>query len=109
MHSIKKKRAAYYFLQTAVLLILGLVVILPIYIAAVNAFLSLIHISTKFVENFDGWSLVPEIVLAPGEYSLPSGMQTYMDKSFQNIFNGADITGELENWDAEYERLIEGQ
>lgn len=38
MHSIKKKRAAYYFLQTAVLLILGLVVILPIYIAAVNAF-----------------------------------------------------------------------
>lgn len=66
-------------------------------------------VTTKFVENFDGWSLVPEIVLAPGEYSLPSGMQTYMDKSFQNIFNGADITGELENWDAEYERLIEGQ
>jgi len=32
-----------------------------------------------------------------------------MDKSFQNIFNGADVAAEVEGWDTEYQRLLDAQ
>lgn len=66
-------------------------------------------VTTKFVANISGWETVQEIVKLPGEYAAPSGMQSYMDKSFQNIFNGADIQTEVEGWDTEYQRLLEAQ
>lgn len=66
-------------------------------------------VTTKFVENISGWDSVQEIIKLPGEYAAPSGMQSFMDKSFQNIFNGADVQSEVESWDAEYQRLMEAQ
>ena len=47
------------------------------------------------------------IVKIPGEYAVPSGMQLFMDRSFQRIFQGADVRGEVESWDEEYQRLLE--
>lgn len=61
----------------------------------------------KFMDNIDGWDTIPEIVKIPGEYAVPSGMQLFMDRSFQKIFQGADVRGEVESWDEEYQRLLE--
>lgn len=66
-------------------------------------------VTTKFVENIADWASVQEIIKLPGENAVPSGMQSFMDKSFQNIFNGADVTAEVESWDAEYQRLVDAQ
>lgn len=66
-------------------------------------------VTTKFVENISGWDTVQEIIKLPGEFSAPSGMQSFMDKSFQNIFNGADVKSEVESWDAEYQKLMDAQ
>lgn len=62
-------------------------------------------VTTKFVNNIAGWDTVQEIIKLPGENAAPSGMQSFMDKSFQNIFNGADVAKEVESWDTEYHRL----
>lgn len=66
-------------------------------------------VTTKMLENIEGWDIVQEIVKLPGENAVPNGMQSYMDKSFQNIFNGADVKTEVESWDAEYQRLLDAQ
>lgn len=66
-------------------------------------------VTTKFVENIADWDSVQEIIKLPGENAVPSGMQSFMDKSFQNIFNGADVTAEVESWDTEYQRLVDAQ
>lgn len=66
-------------------------------------------VTTKLIENTADWSKVQEIVKLPGEYAVPSGMQSYMDKSFQNIFNGADVATEVAGWDTEYQRLLDAQ
>ena len=66
-------------------------------------------VTNKFVANIADWDSVQEIIKVPGEYAVPSGMQSYMDKSFQNIFNGADVAAEVESWDEEYQRLVDAQ
>lgn len=66
-------------------------------------------VTTKLIANTADWSKVQEIVKLPGEYATPSGMQSYMDKSFQNIFNGADVAAEVAGWDTEYQRLLDAQ
>lgn len=66
-------------------------------------------VTTKLLDNTKGWNTVQEIIKLPGEFAVPSGMQSYMDKSFQNIFNGADVKAEVENWDVEYQRLLDAQ
>ena len=66
-------------------------------------------VTTKFVDNIADWDTVQEIIKLPGENAVPSGMQSFMDKSFQNIFNGADVETEVKSWDTEYQRLIEAQ
>lgn len=66
-------------------------------------------VTTKMIANTADWSKVQEIVKLPGQYATPSGMQSYMDKSFQNIFNGADVATEVAGWDTEYQRLLDAQ
>lgn len=63
----------------------------------------------KMLENVADWESTQEIIVATGDYALPSGMQTYIDKSFQNMFNGADVASEVAGWDTEYQRLLEAQ
>lgn len=65
--------------------------------------------TTKLLDNIAGWETVQEIIKLPGEFAAPSGMQSFMDKSFQNIFNGADVQAEVEAWDTEYQRLLDAQ
>ena len=64
---------------------------------------------TKFMENISGWEPATEIFYAVGEYAMPSGVASFVCKSFQNIFNGADVSSETVSWDAEYQRLLEAQ
>lgn len=66
-------------------------------------------VTNKFVANIAAWDSIQEIIKLPGENAVPSGMQSFMDKSFQNIFNGADVQAEVESWDAEYQRLMDAQ
>lgn len=66
-------------------------------------------VTTKMLKNIEGWDTVQEIIKLPGEYATPNGMQSFMDKSFQNIFNGADVKSEVEAWDTEYQRLLDAQ
>ncbi|MDD3402565.1 MAG: extracellular solute-binding protein [Hespellia sp.] len=66
-------------------------------------------VTTKFIDNIKDSETVQEIVKLPGENAAPSGMQSFMDKSFQNIFNGADVKTEVEGWDTEYQRLLDAQ
>ncbi|MDD3361715.1 MAG: extracellular solute-binding protein [Hespellia sp.] len=67
------------------------------------------NVTTKFIDNIADNDTVQEIVKLPGENAAPSGMQSFMDKSFQNIFNGADVKTEVESWDTEYQRLLDAQ
>jgi ABC-type glycerol-3-phosphate transport system substrate-binding protein len=60
----------------------------------------------KFVQNWSSYTLTPEIFKVAGDLSLPSGFAGFILKSLQNIFNGAGIAGELDNWDAEYKNLL---
>ncbi|MDD3338785.1 MAG: extracellular solute-binding protein [Lachnospiraceae bacterium] len=66
-------------------------------------------VTTKFIDNIKDWDTVQEIIVLPGEYAAPSGMQSFMDKSFQNIFNGGDVQSEVESWDTEYQRLKDAE
>lgn len=66
-------------------------------------------VMNKFVANVSDWTGAPEIVKVQGEFAVPSGMSDFMCKSFQNIFNGADVAAELDAWDAEYQRLLQSQ
>lgn len=63
-------------------------------------------IQTKFVENYDSVELVPEIMKVVGDITMPTGFEDFTCKSLQNVFTGADVTAELETWDAEMERLL---
>lgn len=62
-------------------------------------------LQTEFAENYDGFTLVPEIVKLPGDYALPTGLEDFMMKSLQNVFTGADVAQELKTWDDEYAKL----
>ena len=64
---------------------------------------------TKFMENIKDWEPETEIFYAVGEYAMPSGVASFVCKSFQNIFNGSDVEAEAASWDAEYQRLLEAQ
>lgn len=66
-------------------------------------------VATDYLENIAGWEVRPEVNKIAGDYVMPSGMQTFMEKSFQNIFNGADVSAELDTWDTEYQRLMDAQ
>lgn len=66
-------------------------------------------VTTKFIENVEGYDVKMEICGTPGDYVIPSGMQSFIDKSHQNTFNGADVSKELDSWDAEYQRLLDAQ
>lgn len=66
-------------------------------------------IITEFIANYDGMTLVPEIVKVKGDDALPAGTQDFIDKSTQSMFAGADVDAELEKWDAELARMLEAQ
>lgn len=66
-------------------------------------------VTTKYLENIEGYEMKPEINQTAGDYIVPSGMQSFIDKSHQNTFSGADISAELDSWDVEYQRLMEAQ
>ena len=66
-------------------------------------------VTTDFLENFDGYEVKCEINQTAGDYIVPSGMKSFMDKSHQNTFNGADVSKELDSWDTEYQRLMDAQ
>jgi ABC-type glycerol-3-phosphate transport system substrate-binding protein len=63
----------------------------------------------KFVSNWNNWTLVPEITKVPGDLAIPNGLETYINKSLQNVFNGADVAAELDGWDAEHRNLMAAQ
>ncbi|MDC7287576.1 extracellular solute-binding protein [Blautia schinkii] len=65
-------------------------------------------LQTEFLENYDNMEVVPEITKLVGDYKLPSGFEDYTWKSLQNVFTGADVKTELEAWDAEFARMLEG-
>lgn len=66
-------------------------------------------IQTKFVENYEGMQLAPEIMKVVGDTAMPTGFEDFTCKSLQNVFTGADVTAELQTWDAEMERLLSAQ
>lgn len=66
-------------------------------------------VTSKYLENIDGYEIKPEINMTRGDYIMPSGMQAVLDKSHQNTFSGADVSTELDTWDAEYQRLMDAQ
>lgn len=66
-------------------------------------------VATKYLENIEGFELTCETCQTRGDYIVPTGMQSYIDKSIQNIYSGADVSGELDNWDTEYQRLMDAQ
>lgn len=63
-------------------------------------------IQSKFLHNYDGVELVPEIMKVVGDTAMPTGFEDFTCKSLQNVFTGADVMTELETWDAEMERLM---
>lgn len=64
-------------------------------------------VQTEFADNYKSIELVPEIMKVVGDTAMPSGFEDFTCKSLQNIFTGADVTAELETWDAEMKRLLE--
>ncbi len=64
-------------------------------------------VQTAFADNYKSIELVPEIMKVVGDTAMPSGFEDFTCKSLQNIFTGADVTAELETWDAEMKRLLE--
>lgn len=62
---------------------------------------------TKFIENWADYATVLEIGETAGDYAIPSAMMSIVYKSLQNIFNGADVAGELDMWDSEYQILLD--
>lgn len=66
-------------------------------------------VQTEFVNNLEGYTLVPEAMKVVGDNAFPTGFEDYTLKSLQNIFTGADVEQELSTWDAEMARLAEAQ
>lgn len=66
-------------------------------------------IQTEFVSNYDDCPLVTEIMKAVGDISMPSGFEDYTCKSLQNVFAGSDILTELQDWDVEFQKVINAQ
>jgi ABC-type glycerol-3-phosphate transport system substrate-binding protein len=66
-------------------------------------------VMNKFVQNWSSYTLTPEITKVPGDLAVPIGFEDYLNKSLQNIFNGADIARELAAWDVEYQNLKAAQ
>lgn len=66
-------------------------------------------VTTKYLENIEGFTIKSEISKIAGDYVIPSGMQSFLDKSHQNVFNGVDVSKELDSWDTEYQRLLDAQ
>ena len=66
-------------------------------------------VQTEFVNNLEGYTLVPEAMKVVGDNAFPTGFEDYTLKSLQNIFTGADVEQELSTWDAEMERLASAQ
>lgn len=62
-------------------------------------------LQTKYMDNYKGYKEVPEITKVVGDNSLPTGWEDFQLKSLQKIFVGADISQELDSWDAEQVRL----
>ena len=65
--------------------------------------------TTQFLKNIEGYTVYPEVMFVKGDYLVVPGIDTFSYKSYQNIFNGADVIEELEAWDAEYQRLLDAQ
>ncbi|MDO4623014.1 MAG: extracellular solute-binding protein [Eubacteriales bacterium] len=63
-------------------------------------------VQMEFVDNYNDYELVPEIMKVVGDTAMPTGFEDFTCKSLQNIFTGADVTTELETWDAEMQRLL---
>ena len=61
---------------------------------------------TKFVDNHEGYEVVPYVTRVVGDWRLPPGFEDFTYKSFQNIFQGADVVKELQSWDAEMAQLL---
>ena len=66
-------------------------------------------VQTEFIENLEGYTLVPEAMKVVGDNAFPTGFEDFTLKSLQNIFTGADVEEELSTWDAEMERLAAAQ
>jgi ABC-type glycerol-3-phosphate transport system substrate-binding protein len=66
-------------------------------------------VMNKFVQNWSTYTLTPEITKVAGDLAIPPGLEDYINKSLQNIFNGANIASELDAWDAEYKNLLAAQ
>lgn len=66
-------------------------------------------VQTEFVNNLEGYTLVPEAMKVVGDNAFPTGFEDFTLKSLQNIFTGADVEQELSTWDAEMARLEEAQ
>ena len=64
-------------------------------------------VAKKFVDNFNGWTLIPEALLVTGENQLPAGMEDEVCKILQNIYVGKDIKDELANLQLQYEMIKE--
>ncbi len=50
---------------------------------------------TKFVENLEDMTLVPEIIKVTGDYAVHSATEGELNKSLQNIFIGKDAATEM--------------
>lgn len=66
-------------------------------------------VTSKYLENIEGYEIKCEINQTRGDFVVPTGMQSFIDKSHQNTFSGADVSAELDAWDAEYQRLVDAQ
>lgn len=66
-------------------------------------------VTTDYLANIEGWESRPELVKAMGDYTIPTGFESFKDKSLQNIYNGVDVEQELDSWDAEMQRLLDAQ
>ena len=57
----------------------------------------------KFVANYDGWTLVPEVIKVQGDFAVAAAMEGELNKSLQNVFVGKDATEEM----AEFQKLYD--
>lgn len=62
----------------------------------------------EYMANFEGYTLVPEITKLQGDYALPVGFEDMIHKFLQQVFIGDDIDEQLPQWDAEFQKLLEG-
>ncbi|MEG2652700.1 MAG: extracellular solute-binding protein [Ruthenibacterium sp.] len=60
----------------------------------------------EFMDNYEGYTLVPELTKAQGDVALPSGMEDYLLKSLQTVFAGEDVKATLADCDAQMETLM---